>query len=216
MWQPICFPIRQQACWLSSQRCLFWEDKATLVVGGFQLGRFPESNEQPERRSSLDRLHDQILAFKASRVIIIGEFPLPENNQYLEDFIQWRNRYQSLRLDFVGARSSPATESLFDSLDIRMAVGALADGPFVWIASRLAEEKWKAGGSNEYQINGYQDPGYKKYGAKKYEPATPAFYGTPTFLMLPVFSRPKCSDAVHAGKDELVWLTKQSHLDPLH
>lgn len=216
MWQPICFPIRQQACWLSPQRCLFWEEKATLVVGGFQLGRVSESNEQPERISSLDRLQEQFLAFKASRVVLIGEFPLPENKQYLEDFIQWRKRYQTLIVEFVGARSSPTTESLFASLGIRMIRGAMADGPFVWIASRLAEEKWKSGGSNEYLINGYQDPGYKKYGAKKYESATPAFYGTPTFLMLPVFSRPKGSNAVHPGKDELVWLTKQGHLDPLH
>ena len=216
MWQPAPFPVRQQLGWLSPQRCLFWEDRSTLILSGLQLGRFPESNEQPERRSSLDRLQEQILAFKAERVIVIGGFPLPENNQYLEEFIQWRTRYQSLKLEFVLSRTSPVTESLLFSLSIRVELGSLVDGPFVWIASRLAEEKWKASGGTEYMINGYQDPGYKKYGAKKNEAATPAFYCTPTFLMLPAFSRPKGSDAVHPGKDELVWLTKQDHLDPLH
>ncbi len=216
MWQPVFFPIRQQSCWLSPQRCFFWEDKSTLILSGFQLGRFSESNEQPEHRLSLDRLQEQILAFKADRVIVIGGFQLPENNQYLEEFIQWRTRFQSLKLEFVLPRTSPVTESLLFSLGIRVELGSLADGPFVWIASRLAEEKWKAGGTLEYIINGYQDPGFKKYGAKKNEPATPAFYCTPTFALLPAFSRPHGSDAVHPGKDELVWLTKQVYLDPLH
>lgn len=215
MWQSTLLPVRLQSCWLSPQRCLFWEDTKTLAVGGFQLGRFPESAERPERRSSLDRLQDQLLSFKAERLILIGGFPHPENNQYLDEFIHWRKRYQSLHLDVVLARSNPLTESLLYSMNIQVEVGLLLDGPIVWIASRFGEEKWRAAGTNEYMISGHQDPGYKKYGSKKYERATPAFYCTPTFALLPAFSRPQGLDPVRPGKDERVWLTRQDHLDPL-
>ena len=33
-------------------------------------------------------MQEQLLLFKAQRILFIGGFPLPENNQYLEEFIQ--------------------------------------------------------------------------------------------------------------------------------
>ncbi|MFM7672263.1 MAG: hypothetical protein ACKO6Q_06705 [Bacteroidota bacterium] len=112
-------------------RCLFWDDKSTLVVGGFQLGRFPESIEKPGRRSSLERLQEQVLTFKAQRILLIGGFPLPENNQYLEQFIEWRKRYQSIRIDCVLSRSNPVAESLLVSLGVHIHPGLLNEEPFV-------------------------------------------------------------------------------------
>lgn len=212
MLQPVQLPIRLQTCWLSPQRCLYWEEKETLVIGGFQLGNFPESLEQPQRRSSLERMQEQLLLFKAQRILFIGGFPLPENNQYLEDFIQWRKRFQSLRIDFVLSRSSPVAESLLFAQGVHIHPGILKEDPFVWIGSRIAEEKWKTGTETNYLISGYEDPVYKKFGTPRQQPGVPAFYFTPTHGMLPAFSRPKGEDLVKPGKDELLWLTHQDHL----
>ena len=216
MFQPVLLPIRSQTCWLSPQRCLYWEEKETLVIGGFQLGNFPESNEQPKRRSSLERMQEQLLLFKAQRILFIGGFPLPENNQYLEDFIQWRKRYQSLTIDFVLSRSSPVAESLLYSMGVHIHPGMLIEEPFVWIASRVAEEKWKLGTETHFRISGYEDPTYKKYGTPRLQTGTPAFYFTPAHGMLPAFSRPRGEDPVKPGKDELLWLTHHDHLINKH
>lgn len=183
------------------------------MVGGFQLGNFPESAEQPLRRSSLERLQEQLLWFKAHRVLFIGGFPLPENNQYLEEFIEWRKRYPSLKVDCVLSRSSPVAESLLFSLGIQVHPGLLQEEPFVWVASRIAADKWREDPKSGYMISGYEDPGYKKYGSPKQSPGTPAFCFTPAHGTLPAFSRPKGDDPVKPGKDELIWLTHHDHLE---
>ncbi len=214
MVEPIYLSIRAQTCFLSPRRCLFWEEKETLVVGGFQLGRFPDAPENQERHSSLDRLQEQILYFKAKRVLLIGGFPLPENNQYLEAFIQWRNRYRSLRTEIVLSRSNPVAETLLASLGVTIHPGMLEEEPFVWLEGRMASEKIKSISANRYFVSGYEDPGYKKYGSPRQMPGTPVFYFTPTDAKLPMFSKPKGENAVRPGKDELIWLVHTDHLEP--
>ncbi len=162
MFEPVPLSIRKQSCWLSPQRCLYWEEASAIFTGGFQLGRFPISPTISTRQSSLDRLQEQVLRFKATRVILIGGFLLPENNQYLEEFIQWRTRFGSLRLDCVLARSNPVAESLLLSLGAQLHQGLLEEGPFCWVASRIAEDKWRQQNDNlSFMISGYRDPGYK-------------------------------------------------------
>jgi hypothetical protein len=192
---------------------MFWEDKQTLVVGGFQLGRFPESIENPEKQSSLERLQEQLLFFKAQRVILIGGFPLPEHEPYLEEFIRWRERFQTLPVECVLARSNPVAESILRNLRIELHAGLRIETPFVWTASRIAAEKWRADMDTGYMISGYEDPGFKKYGLPKEMSGTPAFYFTPSHGKLPAFSRPKGSLAVKPTKDELLWLAHHDHLE---
>ncbi len=213
MFEPVPLPIRQQTCWLSPQRCLYWEEANAVVVGGFQLGRFPVLPAHPARQSSLDRLQEQVLRFKAQRVILIGGFPLPENNQYLEEFIQWRTRFGSLKLDCVLSRSNPVAESLLLSLGAQIHPGLLDEGPFCWVASRISEDKWRQQNNGTFMISGYRDPGYKKYDTPRSLPGAPAFYFTPSFGMLPAFSRPIGEDIVKPGKDELVWVTDEIQLE---
>jgi len=213
MIEPVQIPIRAQTCWISPKRCMFWEEKSTLVVGGFQLGRFPEVNEKSARFSSLDLLQEQLLFFKAERILIIGGFPLPENNQYLEEFIEWRKRFPSIKMDCVLARSSPVAESLLYSLGVHIHPGMLLEEPFVWIASRIASEKWLEKNDPAYSISGYEDPGYTRYGAPRQTPGTPAFYFSPFHAKLPAFSRPKGELPVKPGKDEMIWLTHSKHLE---
>lgn len=213
MFQPVHLPIRQQSCWLSPQRCLFWEDTKTVVVGGFQLGRFPASTGTSVRQSSLDRLQEQVLYFKAARVLLIGGFPLPEIDQYLQEFLDWRKRFGSLKLECVLSRSNPVAETILRSTGAQLHHGMMTEGPFSWIASRIAEDKWKAQPSGTFMISGYQDPGYKKYGMPRQHPATPVFYFTPTHGLLPAFSRPEGKDLVKPGKDELVWLCLEKELE---
>lgn len=213
MIEPVQLQIRSQSCWLSPARCLFWEERKTLVAAGFILGRVNEPTESAERRSSLDKLQEQILFFKAQRVLLLGGFPLPENNQYLEAFTQWRSRYPALTIEYILSRGNAIAESLLTTLHIQVHIGQLIEAPFVWVASRLAAENWEADRSSGFLMSGYEDPGYKKYGAPRREKGTPAFYLTPDHAKLPAFSRPQGADLVKPGKDQLLWLCHQNTLE---
>lgn len=213
MIEPVHLLIRSQPCWLSPARCLFWENKKTLVVGGFQLGRISEPTGEPVHRSSLDRLQEQILLFKAERVLFLGSFPLPENNLYLEAFTQWRKRYPALTLTAVLSQESPVAESLLSSLGISRHIGQLTEAPFVWTANRIAHEEWEQNRQSGYLISGYQDPGYKSYDAPRQATARPTFFLTPDHALLPAFSKPRGTDRVRTGKDHLLWLCEAHRLE---
>jgi hypothetical protein len=213
MIEPIHLLIRSQPCWLSPARCLFWEEKKTLVVGGFQLGRISEPTDESGRNSSLDRLQEQILFFKAERVLFLGAFPLPESNQYLEAFTQWRKRYPALALTAVLSHESPVAESLLNALGVSIHIGQLKESPFVWTANRIAYEEWEKNRQQGYLISGFQDPGYKSYDAPRQATACPTFFLTPDHALLPAFSKPKGTDRVRAGKDQLLWLCHAHSLE---
>ncbi|MBM3432257.1 MAG: hypothetical protein FJX92_04535 [Bacteroidetes bacterium] len=130
MIEPVPLLIRSQSCWLSPARCLFWEENKTLVAGAFQLGRMAEPTTASSERSSLDRLQEQILFFKAERVLLLSGFALPESNRYLDEFIRWRKQFPSLSLVCILPKSSPVVESLLATMGIEVQLDELTEGPF--------------------------------------------------------------------------------------
>lgn len=213
MIEPVALQIRSQSCWLSPARCLFWEENKTLVASGFQLGRMAGPETASSEQSSLDRLQEQILFFKAERVLLLGSFTLPENTRYLDEFFHWRSRFSSLRFTCVLSKSSPIIESLLGKIEIGIQLDELTDGPFRWVASQISAEKKEAPRPTEFMISGYQDPGYKRFDAPRQAAATPCFFLTPDHALLPAFSKPKGADLVKPGKDQLVWRCNSDTLE---
>jgi uncharacterized protein len=83
---PVLFELAGQKCWLSAERCLYWEQQSILILSDLHFGKtghFRKSGiavPQEVYKEDLHRLFEQIQYFQPKEIIITGFTAGPTRN----------------------------------------------------------------------------------------------------------------------------------------
>lgn len=191
MQYPLPHIINQNHFWLSSQRCVFWEEKNTLIVCDLHIGKtghFRKSGIPVSQRiytEDLQRLLSCILFFKAERLIIVGDLSHSRSNKELDLFQRWRDDFPSLEIDLVKGNHDILHETWYKGSKITVHHDKLCIEDFCFCHDACLSDQEKG----KYIFSGHIHPGVKIRGMAKQSLSFPCFYFTEKYCVLPAFSK---------------------------
>lgn len=204
------FSLHQQTFWLSTERCIFWEEQKSLIVSDLHFGKtghFRKSGiavPQSVYKEDLQRLVSLIQFYKPRQIIAVGDLFHSAANKELDFFLKWRNDFQQLHIRLVKGNHDILKKDWYSSADISVSDAHLNIGNICFvhdIAEACAPSENVA-----YYISGHIHPCVKLNGLGKQIISLPCYYFTESFAVLPAFSKftgtaniePKSGDKVFA------------------
>ncbi len=101
------FLLHNQTLWLTSDRCIYWEEQQSLIVSDTHFGKtghFRKSGigvPQNVYKEDLQRLVNLFQYFKPQQLIVVGDLFHSTINRELEFFQKWRNDFHQLHIELV-------------------------------------------------------------------------------------------------------------------
>jgi uncharacterized protein len=191
MQHPLPHIINGNHFWLSSQRCIFWEEQNTLIVCDLHIGKtghFRKNGIAVSQRvytEDLQRLLACILFFKVSKLIVVGDLSHSRSNKELELFKKWRNDFPSLKVHLVKGNHDILHEGWYKESHITVHHDKYCIDDFCFCHDVCLAEQEKG----KYIFSGHMHPGVKIRGMAKQSLSFPCFYFTETYCVLPAFSK---------------------------
>ncbi len=217
MQNPLPHPLLHQTFWVTPERGLYWEEENTLIVADLHLGKtghFRKSGiavPQGVYKADLQRLIALLYAYKAERLLIVGDFTHSEFNRELDLFKKWRNDFSSLQIDLVRGNHDILEDEWYRELDITVHEWEWKTGRFLFLhedKKHLPEEKKGV----DYTFSGHVHPGILLRGPGRQSLKFPCYYFGKKSGILPAFSRfsgmhllkPEKGDTVYAVTEKEV------------
>ena len=176
---------------LSPERCIFWEDKKTLILSDLHLGKtghFRKSGiaiPQGVFKEDMQRLVTQLQIFKPQQVIIIGDMFHSESNKEHDLFLKWRQDFSALPIHLVKGNHDILKEEWYALADITIHKCEMAIGNFVFVH----DVDDCAVPANGYIFSGHIHPSVTVRGLAKQALNFPCFYFGKHYAVLPAFSK---------------------------
>jgi len=208
MKNPVPYIVRGNTFWISPERCLFWEEKNTLILADLHLGKtghFRKSGiaiPQHIYKADLQRLMAQLYLFKVDRLIIAGDLTHSTANKELDLFLKWRRDFSLLHIDLVKGNHDILDDDWYSEANIAVSTWKLAEPPFLFLHDLKAEKKLTEDEKDLYRFTGHVHPGITIKGSGKQALHSPCFYFTKEYCVLPAFSHFTGTFTVKPGKGE--------------
>ena len=200
---------------LSADRCIFWEDKKTLILSDVHLGKtghFRKSGiaiPQAIFKEDMQRLVTQLQIFKPQQVIIIGDMFHSESNKEHDFFLKWRQDFSSLPIHLVKGNHDILKEAWYRLAGITIHTCELSIDNFVFVHDVTDCTKPEKG----YIFSGHIHPSITVRGLGKQALKFPCFYFGKQYAVLPAFSKFTGTYSIEPKAGESVFaLVKQSIL----
>ena len=188
----IPFEVRSQHCWLSPERCLYWEEERCLVVSDLHFGKtghFRKSGiavPQQVYRDDLHRLMSLVTHFKPESILFTGDLFHSHENLEHDLFSRWRSSIRASRIILVRGNHDLLTAKAYAGMDIELHNRSLSWGPFLFVHDlKDAIDETPAG---RYVFSGHIHPGIRLSGTGKQSVRLPCFVFTENHALLPAFS----------------------------
>ena len=187
---PYKFILNNQTLWLSSQRCVFWEDQKALIVSDLHFGKSGHFRKagigvpQNVYKEDLQRLFSLIQFFSPEKLLIVGDLFHSYANKEVELFVKWRNDVPNLSVELIKGNHDILTEKYYSKANITTTKGKLSIDKFCFthdIALTCENEA-------QYTFSGHIHPGIRIDGIGKQTVCLPCFYFGETYAVLPAFS----------------------------
>ena len=199
---------------LSADRCIFWEDKKTLILSDLHLGKsghFRKSGiaiPQAVFKEDMQRLVTLLQIFNPAQVVIIGDMFHSEGNKEHDFFLKWRQDFPALPIHLVKGNHDILKEGWYSLADITIHKCEMAIGDFVFVHD--IEDCAMPG--NGYIFSGHIHPSITVRGLGKQALKFPCFYFGKQYAVLPAFSKftgtygiePKAGETVFALVNQTV------------
>jgi uncharacterized protein len=183
--------IAGEKCWLSPERCLFWESAMTLVVSDLHFGKTGHFRRegiaipQTVYQEDLHRLMAQIQYFKPRRIIFTGDlFHSVENSEHAL-FARWRTSIDA-ELILVRGNHDILSPRDYEILGISTHAQCFSEGVFDFVHDPAESQ---ISGEGRHRICGHLHPGIRLSGMGKQSLRLSCFYSTPEITILPAFSK---------------------------
>ena len=189
---PYLYQMQQQRFWLSPERMVFWEEEKALIVSDLHFGKtghFRKSGiavPQSVYKEDLQRLVSQLQYFQPRQLIVVGDMFHSHANRELELFKKWRHDFPQLSIRLVMGNHDILQDKWYEELEIetinQLTIKAMSfthdindiDGPVP---------------QGAYFFSGHIHPGVHIRGGGKQSLHFPCFYFSPSYCVLPAFSR---------------------------
>ena len=214
MQYPLPHIIRENHFWLSSQRCVFWEEENALVVCDMHIGKtghFSKSGIPVSQRvytEDLQRLLACLLFFKAEKLIIVGDLSHSRSNKELDLFQRWREDFPSLKVHLVKGNHDILNEAWYKGCRITVHHDKLCIDEFCFCHDACDNEQEEG----KYIFSGHIHPGVKIRGMAKQSLSFPCFYFTEKYCVLPAFSKFTGLALIRPGTGENVFAIVENDL----
>lgn len=203
---PLRFIFHQQTLWLSSARCIFWEEESALILSDLHLGKsghFRKSGigiPQNIFKEDLQKLFAQVQFFKPKIVLIAGDMFHSDENKEANFFVKWRNDMPHTNFYLIRGNHDILPAAFYQKANITVYENKLTIKDFCFTHD--------AAGCDDklFTFSGHIHPGIKMNGAGNQSIMLPCFYFGEKYAVLPAFSaftglakiRPSTKDHVFA------------------
>jgi DNA ligase-associated metallophosphoesterase len=198
--------IRDEECYLLSEKALYWRRKRMLLVSDLHLaksGHFRKAGipiPTSIHQGDLMRLSEIISRYRPESVLILGDlFHSRQNNEW-KQFRRWRDLHRSVKLILVRGNHDSPDDELLIGHGIDVVVCALVEPPFLFTHIRENEA------FPYYNISGHVHPSVLLSGRGRQVVSFPCFHFTPTHAVLPSFGRFTGSSRVIPAKNDRVFI----------
>ena len=202
------FEIRSQHCWLSPERCLFWEEEKALVLSDLHFGKTGHFRKAgipvPANvyREDLFRLFEQVGYFKPETIIFTGDLFHSYENLEHELFSKWRSSIPVKEIHLVRGNHDLLPRRAYADLDLILHENIYAKGPFLFVHDL---QTIPDGHEGSYRISGHIHPGVRISGRGKQSLSFPCYYFSKDFAILPAFSKFTGFVTLEKGSDDKVF-----------
>jgi DNA ligase-associated metallophosphoesterase len=186
---PFLYTIHQQKFWLSSQRCIYWEEQKSLIVSDVHFGKtghFRKSGipvPQAVYREDLQRLVNLLQYFKCEQLIVVGDFFHSNANVELDFFKKWRNDFDWLNIILVRGNHDILKEEWYQAARINVIEKEYRVGSILFTHDKCEENP------GHFTFCGHIHPGVMIHGLGKQSLRFPCFYFADDHCILPAFSK---------------------------
>ncbi len=212
MFQPYQHIIDNNTFWVSPERCLYWEEQQALILADIHLGKTGHYRKEgipvPQQvyRADLQRLISQLLLFKATRVIVVGDFTHTVLNKELELFKKWRHDFPLIRFDLVKGNHDILDLQWYDESGIMVHKKEMLLDRFCFRHEFTDDDPLRDTPAAGFVFSGHVHPGIKLSGKGMQTLQLPCFYFTNNHCILPAFSKFTGTYKVKIRKGDIVYI----------
>ncbi|TAH11401.1 MAG: ligase-associated DNA damage response endonuclease PdeM [Sphingobacteriia bacterium] len=213
---PILHTINENHFWLSPSRVIFWEQEKILVLSDTHFsktGHFRKNGiavPQDIYKEDLQNLFNQVIEFKPTTILIVGDLFHSTENKELDLFLKWRKDFSQIQFILVRGNHDILHETWYKKAEIEVVEGFYQVKGFVFVHDPADSVEYD---KNCFVFSGHIHPGILIKGNAKQSLRFPCFYFSKNNCILPAFSkfsgiqimRPKKTDTVFAiTKDSVI------------
>jgi DNA ligase-associated metallophosphoesterase len=208
MTAPVPHIIQNNTFWLSPCRCIFWEEEQALILSDLHLGKTGHFRKhgiavpQAVFIEDMQRLVEQLIYFKAKKVIAVGDLFHSKVNREMDLFLKWRYDMPGLEFILVRGNHDILQKKWYEDAGVQVKDGVYSIDQFSFLHD--PQEVPKIPGS-DFIFSGHLHPGVNIQGSAKQSLTFPCYYFSDTQAILPAFSKFSGLAMIRRKKNETVY-----------
>ena len=173
---------------------IYWEEEQTLIVSDLHFGKTGHFRKAgiavppSVYKEDLQRLISQLQHFHPKQLLVVGDMFHSRDNKELDFFKKWRNDFSHLPIQLIKGNHDILQENWYKEAGLIISNEALKIKKFSFVHDIQGVTISQSLIPN-YTFSGHIHPGVRISGAGKQSLCFPCFYFTPSFCVLPAFSR---------------------------
>jgi DNA ligase-associated metallophosphoesterase len=193
MTAPIPHIIQNNTFWLSPYRCIFWEEEQALILSDLHLGKTGHFRKhgiavpQAVFIEDLQRLVEQLIHFRAKKIIAVGDLFHSREIKEMDLFLKWRKDLPDLEFILVRGNHDILHKDWYTGAGIQVEEGmySIRDFSFLHDPEEVPEETL----NDNFIFSGHLHPGVNIQGLAKQNLSFPCYYFAGNMAILPAFSK---------------------------
>lgn len=217
MQAPLLHIENSQRYWLTTQRCIYWEDTRSLILADLHFGKTGHFRKygipvpQKSFREDLQRLLSVISHFQPERLIIVGDMFHSAENKEMDLFLRWREGMPCEEMILVKGNHDILEKTWYQQAGISIYQGCWHLQGIAFVHD-LADMPLSV---DQFCFSGHLHPGVHISGAGKQSLQFPCYYFTENGCILPAFSRFSGMAIVRKKKKETIYAIVNQSLVPI-
>jgi DNA ligase-associated metallophosphoesterase len=206
---PTKYTIHGNTFWLSPCRCIFWEEEQALILSDLHLGKTGHFRKhgiavpQAVFIEDLQRLVEQLIHFRAKKIIAVGDLFHSRANKEMDLFLKWRHDLPELEFTLVRGNHDILKQGWYDDASIQVKEGIYSINNFSFVHD--PEEVPAEMLAGDFIFSGHLHPGINIQGIAKQSLTFPCYYFSDTQAILPAFSKFSGLAMIKKRKEETVY-----------
>ena len=202
--------IHHNTFWLSSERCIFWEEKKALIIADLHLGKTGHFRKagiavpQAVFKEDLHRLFALIQHYRPEQLIVVGDMFHSKANKEIDFFFRWRADLSYLQIHLIKGNHDILQEDWYEKACIKITTQQSVIDKFCFVhdINEIKPEELQ----ESYFFSGHIHPGINVKSRSRQSLSFPCYYFSQQYAVLPAFSKftgfvtikPKRSDTIYA------------------
>ncbi|WP_298389887.1 ligase-associated DNA damage response endonuclease PdeM [Hydrotalea sp.] len=221
MQAPYLLQLFNQHLWLSSEKCIFWEEEAALILSDMHIGKTGHFKQNgipmPEAlfKEDMNRLLHCISEFNPKALLIVGDLLHKKNNEEVAHFLKRKSEFTHIPFHLVKGNHDVLPKHWYTDAGIVLHPEWIYKAPFLFLHDITITGTIPEKHSDAYTITGHIHPGVRLKISGKQHIHLPCFYFGKQHAILPAFSNFTGIAVVKPGKKDKVFAIAKHQIIPV-